>query len=307
MENKKNKTISIIITILIIILICIFIALWQLYKSDKIQELYDSKEYAKAYNLSNNGWFLFKDDNLFYKVKIMHTITQNYENGETALKRMDTTNTELKKTFKNQAGNYFLNVIVTAISYEEMLDNLNIRNEVISLRDSASNIFLKELKFDLEKALKSKETFDFYPLNKEKIPEEINEVINIAQNSEIKDKFKKYINENNIELTAKEVQYNMQNNLDKEFILEGTAKLDDYYNYGYNKSIENSYFCISITPNNSTYSDIWYIYCKRNQFSYIYNQLLIKKQNLNLICKIEKGKFQKNQGNMATAVFMQIK
>lgn len=306
MKNKKNKTISIIITILIIILICIFIALWQLSKTDKIQELYNSKEYSKAYNLSNKWWFLFKDDNLYNKVKIMSVITQNYENGENALKEMDTTNTELKKIFKNETGDYFLNVIVKAISYEEMLDNLNIRDEVVFLRNSASSIFLKELKFDLEKALKSKKDVDFYPLSKEKIQNTIDEVINIAQNSEIKDKFKKYINENNIELTAKEVQYNMQNNLDKEFILEGTAKLDDYYNYGYNKSIENRYFCISITPNNSTYSDIWYIYCERNQFSYIYNQLLIKKQNLNLICKIEKSKFQKNQGNMATAVFMQI-
>lgn len=306
MGNKKNKTISIIITILIGILICIFIVLWQISKNDKIQELYNSKEYSKAYNLSNNRWFLFKDDNLYNKVKIMYAITQNYEKGENALKKMDTTNTETKKFLEKEAGVYFLDVIVKAISYEEMLDNLNIRDEVVSLRDSASNIFLKELKFDLEKALKNKNDVDFYPLNKEKIQETVNEVINTAQNSEIQDKFKKYISDNNIEVTAKDVQYNMQNNLDKEFILEGTAKLDDYYNYGYDKSIENRYFCISITPNNSTYSDIWYIYCERSQFNSIYNQLLIKKQNLNLICKIEKSKFQKNQGNMATAVFMQI-
>ena len=162
MKNKKNKTISIIITILIIILICIFIALWQLSKTDKIQELYNSKEYSKAYNLSNKWWFLFKDDNLYNKVKIMSVITQNYENGENALKEMDTTNTELKKIFKNEAGDYFLNVIVKAISYEEMLDNLNIRDEVVFLRNSASSIFLKELKFDLEKALKSKKDVDFY-------------------------------------------------------------------------------------------------------------------------------------------------
>ena len=89
MENKKNKTISIIITILIVILICIFIVLWQISKNDKIQELYNSKEYSKAYNLSNNRWFLFKDDNLYNKVKIMYAITQNYEKGENALKKMD--------------------------------------------------------------------------------------------------------------------------------------------------------------------------------------------------------------------------
>ena len=59
--------------------------------------------------------------------------------------------------------------------------------------------------------------------------------------------FQAYMQENGITLTAKDVQYDMQNNLDQNFAILGTGELDTYYNYGF-ADVESEYFSVDITP-----------------------------------------------------------
>lgn len=105
--------------------------------------------------------------------------------------------------------------------------------------------------------------------------------------------------EHNIDLTAEDVQYNMKNNLDEEFVIAGTAELSNYYNYGFDSSIEEEYFAVEIRPDGASYSDRWYLYFHRESFEDLYYDL--REGEVHIIAKaiIPEWRFQDNQGNMA--------
>ena len=103
-----------------------------------------------------------------------------------------------------------------------------------------------------------------------------------------------------VTLTAKEVQYDMSNNVDKEFILAGTGDLCDYYNWGYDRSIERSYFCVKVTPSGG-YSESWYIYFHRTSFTSVYQDLLRGEKYMTIIAKIDSAFYERNQERMASA------
>ncbi|PWW02498.1 hypothetical protein DFQ01_109123 [Paenibacillus cellulosilyticus] len=115
-------------------------------------------------------------------------------------------------------------------------------------------------------------------------------------------KVEKYMKSNNISLTAKDVQFDMVNNLDKNFVLAGTAELDDYYNYGFDSDMEADYFCVRVTPEDGSYSDRWYLYFHRDSFNALFEKL--KQGNVNVITTavIPEFRFEKNQGLMAQVV-----
>jgi hypothetical protein len=113
--------------------------------------------------------------------------------------------------------------------------------------------------------------------------------------------FKTYLEENNITLTAKEVQYDMPNNKDKEFILVGTASLSDYYNYGFDDSFESNYFCVLVAPYDGSYTESWYVYCHRESFKKLFDDLLSGYVNVSMSCMIPSQLYEPGQSNMAVA------
>lgn len=110
--------------------------------------------------------------------------------------------------------------------------------------------------------------------------------------------------QNAVTLTAKEVQYNMSNNVGKEFGLSGEGRLCDYYNWGYDKSIESRYFCVEVTPSGG-YLERWYVYFGRNKAAGLYQDLLHGSVQIFLIAEVEKGLYEENQGNMATGLYVE--
>lgn len=113
---------------------------------------------------------------------------------------------------------------------------------------------------------------------------------------------KELMSKNNATLNAKEVQYNMKNNVEKIFGLEGSAKLCDYYNWGYDKKIESTHFCMEVTPHGGGLKDRWYIYCSRNINSQLYHDLMAGEVSVQMIAKIERKYFEENQQNQATLI-----
>lgn len=113
-------------------------------------------------------------------------------------------------------------------------------------------------------------------------------------------RFEQYLDENNITLNSRDVQYDMANNLGELFSLEGTATLDDYYNYGFGSNLESTYFCLQVTPKGGTYSDRWYIYCHRESFEKLYQQVISSGSTyVKLVCTIPSYRYKQNQNNMA--------
>lgn len=112
------------------------------------------------------------------------------------------------------------------------------------------------------------------------------------------DKFSEFMKDKSVYLTNSDIQYNMENNLDKSFAIAGKIELDDYYNYGFDDDMESSYFCVRMRPyNNDSY---WYLYLNRNDFKSLYNDLQKEdKISAYMVCVIPSYRYKKNQGNMA--------
>ena len=120
------------------------------------------------------------------------------------------------------------------------------------------------------------------------------------ENAEISDsELEDYMKQKNITLTAKDVQYDMKNNLDKKFAIVGRLTIDDYYNYGFDNSIEADYFSGELEQPNGTYSTNWYLYFHRESFKDLFNILKQRSVEVNITAIIPKYMFEENQGNMA--------
>ncbi|MCL1696256.1 MULTISPECIES: hypothetical protein [unclassified Lysinibacillus] len=100
-----------------------------------------------------------------------------------------------------------------------------------------------------------------------------------------------------VTLTGKEVQFDLANNLDKEFYLEGQVELCDYYNYGYTN--EEKFFCGQLTPTDGGYSDSWYLYFHRDSFKNEYQDLLNGDVNMRVVAQIPAKSYKQGQGRMA--------
>ena len=100
-------------------------------------------------------------------------------------------------------------------------------------------------------------------------------------------------------LSNKDVQFDKYGTLGQIFMIEGTAQLDDYYNWGY-RDFEASHFCINIRPVGGSYSDEWTIYASRSNFRELYNALMNSSQHIYLIAKTEFADIRND--NMATLV-----
>lgn len=101
-------------------------------------------------------------------------------------------------------------------------------------------------------------------------------------------------------VTAKDVQYDIYSNIGKSFALEGSAELDDYFNYEY-RGLDAIYFCIKVVPEGGSYGDEWYIYANRSEFGDLFDTLMDGKlSDITLVCQASYPDAGKNR--MATLV-----
>lgn len=107
---------------------------------------------------------------------------------------------------------------------------------------------------------------------------------------------KEFMEEKNILLTGKEVQYDMENHLDETFAIKGQAELYNYYNYGF-RGIEKDFFCIRVEQD--IYSEGWYVYMDRKSFAGLYEELMVEKVEVIVECFIPKSAYEKNMDNLS--------
>lgn len=114
--------------------------------------------------------------------------------------------------------------------------------------------------------------------------------------NEVEREFQEYLEENHVTLDNFDVQYDMANNLDKLFTISGVAELSDYYNWGFDKSLESSYFCLQVIPDGGGYTNRWYLYCSRESFNGVIEKAKKKgKIYISAVCRIPSSVFNKNQ------------
>ena len=103
-----------------------------------------------------------------------------------------------------------------------------------------------------------------------------------------------YMKTNNLTLKAEDVQLDIANNLNKDFAIEGIAKLSDNYNYGYS---ENN-FCIIVNTDDTT-ENSWYLYCNKTDLSKLYDSLQNGNKYITATCQIKKSLYKEGRGNLA--------
>ncbi|MGN1108198.1 MAG: hypothetical protein ACI4RK_02340 [Oscillospiraceae bacterium] len=116
--------------------------------------------------------------------------------------------------------------------------------------------------------------------------------------------YEQFVQENNITLDNFDVQFDMGNNLEKYFTLTGTAELDDYYNYGFDDDMEKDFFCVQVDPEGGSYSNRWYIYCHRETFYDLFDDLKGSKINVQMVCLIPTANYEPGQNNMALLMYV---
>ena len=118
-----------------------------------------------------------------------------------------------------------------------------------------------------------------------------------------KEKFKlnpeQFSIDNNIELKAIDVEFDMSNNVDKNFLIEGSASLDDYYNYNYSNERANM-FCVKVRPNSNDAGNPWYVYFDREEFKDLYDVLKLGDQDILVNAVNPANKNKESMGNLAT-------
>jgi len=110
-----------------------------------------------------------------------------------------------------------------------------------------------------------------------------------------------YMENENIHLAAKDVQFDMANNIDKDFVVAGVAELSDYYNYGFDSDMEATYFCARVIPEDGSYSDGWYLYFHRESYQELFEKLKNGNANVIMTANIPSNRYKDRQGNMALA------
>lgn len=114
----------------------------------------------------------------------------------------------------------------------------------------------------------------------------------------------KIMKENNASVFAKDIEFDIENNLDKNFFVHGKAELSNYYNYGFDDSVKKDYFCIKLKPMFETSTNDWYLYCNREQGQDLYEDLLKNKEmEMAAIGVVWSKNYQKGQNNMAELLF----
>lgn len=110
--------------------------------------------------------------------------------------------------------------------------------------------------------------------------------------------FQQYMQKQKVTLTAKQVQFNMQNDLGKNFALYGNAKLTDYYNWGFQN--QSQYFAVDVTPTDGDFSQSWTIYFSRTSFKQLYDDLMNNSSvNIFVTAQIPVTVYEDGQGNLA--------
>lgn len=85
--------------------------------------------------------------------------------------------------------------------------------------------------------------------------------------------------------TYKDVRNNPALYGGKEFMLSGTAKLDNYYDGPVFSDIESLYYCICVTPTGGDSADRWYVYAHRGYYRGLHEKLGNGPVEVNMVCQ----------------------
>lgn len=195
------------------------------------------------------------------------------------------------------------------------IDESSIKSKHISGFILSGNFKLKMEPIDLEpnnalvKETKTKVTYQFYDDNTMvthgetyHLDEEDNQLetaFAIAYNTKKESMKKEFLNQYSNLANANQVKYNVYEYLGRKFSIEGTAELDDYFNFEY-RDFEMIYFCIRVIPKNGSYLDAWYIYGDRSTHKELFERL--QQGGISNITFIAEGYFPRALSNQMASL-----
>lgn len=237
-------------------------------------------------NLESQIHFKMKDIISYVEMNI--PISDNEESREVIINHIETVEKDLADIFKQSKNK---------IPKSKKLEFESIKTTA----EGGILLITSYLKYGYEPSTKKK--LDDILTDWKDVTDYDDELDNIwINNPEVKKTFKdsveEYRKEFNLDITWKDIQYDMYNNLSKEFLVAGTAELSDYYNYGFRER-EKNYFCVSIIPYDGDYTNRWHLYFNREDFKELFDSLKEEKRVIITTCEIPDYIYKEGQGNMA--------
>ena len=133
------------------------------------------------------------------------------------------------------------------------------------------------------------------------------ELQNTLTNDDMDDQlgFEEYVRKNNISLNARDVEFDITHNIDKEFVIVGVAELANYYNYGY-RNLEEYCFCVKVSRKrkDGSYESDWHIYCDRESYKNFYQKMKEGKCYVEMTAVILSELYEPHQGNNAMLTYV---
>ena len=302
---KKLRVVA-VIAIAIILVVCSALSAVYIYNARHVKGLtFNSVEAMESYA---NGFYIYDNKILwindsYYRVcniKSIIFVADEYINEYNNVKKNCNVYNDrelieyyLKKTDRSELGFGLNNGTLIDIQTNRKL--FAVQGDGILFAFDRSNNGKPIERINVAKMTESspelKSTLETFRSDYEKAVEEAEEK---KQEAEAKRKKQDFENKYNNAVDAREVKYNPYAHLGENFIIKGTAELDDYYNYEY-RDLKMVYFCICVTPNNGSYLDRWYIYADREDYSELYEKLL--KGSISNITIVGEGLFFDAFGN----------
>ncbi|MEH7180520.1 hypothetical protein [Neobacillus vireti] len=120
--------------------------------------------------------------------------------------------------------------------------------------------------------------------------------VSSEDNSSVIDVVKEYKEQKGLSLVAIDVLYDIQNHLDKPFLISGKASLDTYYNYGF-RALEQSHFAIGVWDEST--DEKWVVYFDRQEFSDVFDMMKQSDQYVTITAMIPSSQFEIGQDELA--------
>ena len=131
-------------------------------------------------------------------------------------------------------------------------------------------------------------------LAKEEETEKVEENVTITIKSYIDD----VKTASGVDLDWRDVEYNIPNNLDTEFVIVGEASLSNYFNYGYSH-LEEEFFNITMETPESKFSERWHLYLHREDWNDLFEYLKEGDAFIGVTASMESDLYTDRQGRMA--------
>jgi hypothetical protein len=109
--------------------------------------------------------------------------------------------------------------------------------------------------------------------------------------------FDQFMEDRSLDTDGEDIPYKVEDFVGERFAVQGTAQLDNYYNYGY-KDLEVTHFVIKVIKEDALH---WYLYVSREEYPELFQELKKGPVEVYAQASVSEDYYESEQGHLAMA------